>query len=128
MLKKKLIYLFPVLCAFLVVGVNKAQAQVVSGLKVKIPFEFHAGRTTLPAGNYTINVVGVESNLIEIRSDDDTHSAALVQTMDVNAESALKTAELVFDHTGEDYYLMKIFDQDGDSSGVEVIGAESVKK
>jgi hypothetical protein len=126
MLKKKLIYLLPVLCAILVVGGSKAQAQVTSGLKVKIPFEFHAGRTTLPAGNYTVTVVGIESNLIEIKSDDN-HSSALVQTIDADPGGASKSSELLFDHTGEDYYLTRIFDQYGDSS-VEVIDANYVKK
>ena len=126
MLKKKLIYLLPVLSAILVVGGSKAQAQITSGLKAKIPFQFHVGETTLPAGNYTINVVNRESNLIEIRNDDN-RSAALVQTMDADPESTSKPSELLFDHTGGDYYLTRIFDQDGDSS-VEVLDADFVKK
>ncbi|MGD0446283.1 MAG: hypothetical protein ABSA39_20300 [Edaphobacter sp.] len=124
MLKKKLIYLLPVLSAILIVGGSKAQAQITDGLKVKIPFEFHVGKTTLPAGNYTINVVNVESNLIQIRSDNG-HSV-LVQTMDAEP-SISKTFELLFDHTGEDYYLERIYGEYGDSS-VELIDAGYVKK
>jgi hypothetical protein len=127
MLKKKLIYLLPVLSAILVVGGSKAQAQVISGLKAKVPFEFHAGKTTLPAGNYTISVVGgLESNLIEIRGDDN-HIAALVQTMDVDSGTISKNSQLIFDHTGGNYYLAKIFDEDG-NSGVDVIDPDSTKK
>ncbi|MEI9979636.1 MAG: hypothetical protein WDN23_11680 [Edaphobacter sp.] len=112
MFKKKLIYLLPVLSAILVVGGSKAQAQVME-LKAKIPFEFHAGAATLPAGNYTINVLGgLESRLIEIRSDDN-HSAALLQTMDTDFSSVSKTPELLFNQTGGNYYLASIFDQDG---------------
>ncbi len=128
MLKKKLIYLLPVLSAILVVGGSKAQAQVVSGLKAKIPFEFHAGKTTLPAGNYTISVLGgLESNLIEIRSDDNNHSTALVQTMDNDFGTISKNSQLIFDHTGGNYYLARIFDEDG-NSGVDVADPDSTKK
>jgi len=127
MLKKKLIYLLPVLSAILVVGGSKAQAQVISGLKAKIPFEFHAGRTTLPAGNYTITVLeGLESNLIEIRNDDN-HSTALVQTMDNDFGSISKDSQLIFDHTGGNYYLARIFDEDG-NSGVDVVDPGTTKK
>ncbi len=119
MLKKKLFYLLPVLSAILVVGGSKAQAQVIGRLKAQIPSEFHAGGATLPAGNYTISVLGgIESHLIEIRSADN-HSTALVQTMAVDFDSVPKTSELLFNQTGGDYYLAKIFDQDG-SSGIEV--------
>lgn len=126
MLKKKLIYLLPLLCAILVVGGSKAQAQIIDGLKVKIPFEFHAGRATLPAGNYTIKVVGIESNLIQIESDDG-HSSALVQTIDAEPGNISQTSELLFDHTGENYYLERIFGHQGDSS-VEMIDTGYVKK
>lgn len=125
MLKKKLIYLLPVLSAILVVGGSKAQAQITEELKVKIPFEFHVGKTTLPPGDYTINVVNVDSNLIEIRNDDG-HSAILVQTMYAEP-SITKTSELLFDHAGEDYYLEKIFDRSGDSS-VELLDTGYAKK
>ncbi len=126
MLKKKLIYLLPVLGAILVVGGSKAHAQVPDGFKVKIPFEFHAGKTTLPAGNYTIHVVGVGANLLEIKNDDG-HSVAFVQTMDAAPVSASKTYELLFDHTGQDYYLDTIDGEYGNSS-VELIDVGYVKK
>lgn len=125
---KKLIYLFPVLSAILVVGGSKAEAQVIGELKATIPFEFHAGRTTLPAGNYTINVLrGPGSDLVEIRGDNKYHATALLQTVDDDSVSLSKTSQLVFDHTGGDYYLARIFDQDG-NSGVEVIDPDYTKK
>jgi hypothetical protein len=127
MMMKKLIYLFPVLSAILVVGGNKAHAQVTGELKATIPFEFHAAGSILPAGNYTINVLrGPGSNLIEIRGDNN-HATALLQTMDDDSVSLSKTSQLIFDHTGGDYYLAKIFDQDG-NSGVEVIDPDYAKK
>ena len=127
MFKKKLIYLFPVLSAILVVGVSKAQAQVIGELKARIPFEFHAGGATLPAGDYTIEVLpNSEFNLMEIRSDD-SHSSALLQTIGVQSKGLPQNAELLFDHADGEYYLARIFDED-DKSGVAVMDAEYAKK
>jgi hypothetical protein len=126
-MKKKLIYLFPALIAILVAGVSKAQAQINDELKATIPFEFHAGGATLPPGNYTVEEVqDSQFNLIEIKSDD-SRSVALLQTIGVQPRSLLKNSELLFDHTGGDYYLARIFDED-DDSGVAVMDAEYAKK
>jgi hypothetical protein len=126
-MKKKLIYLFPVLSAILVVGVIKAQAQVIGEIKARIPFEFHAGGATLPAGDYTIEVLpNSEFNLMEIRSADN-HSSALIQAIGVQSRSLPQNSELLFDHTGGDYYLARIFDEN-DKSGVAVMNAEYAKK
>src|SRR5258708_6848890 len=104
MLKKKLIYLFPVLGAILAIGGNKAQAQIVGEVRANIPFEFHAGNGMLPAGNYTLHVLnGADDSLIEIRNDD-TRAAALLETRNARSKSLPQTAELLFDHTGNEYY------------------------
>ena len=47
--------------------------------------------------------------------------------MDDDSVSLSKTSQLIFDHTSGDYYLAKIFDQDG-NSGVEVIDPDYAKK
>lgn len=111
-MKRKLIYLSLFLGAISIVGGSKAQAQVLGELKASIPFEFHAGGATLPAGTYTIRVVdSLEDNLLEIRGDDN-HRAALIDTRDAHSPVLPKTSELVFNHTGSDYYLTSIFDQE----------------
>jgi hypothetical protein len=111
-MKLKLIYLSLFLGAISIVGGSKAQAQVLGELKANIPFEFHAGGATLPAGTYTIRVVdSLEDNLLEIRGDDN-HRAALIDTRDARSRTLPKTSELVFNHTGSDYYLTRIFDQE----------------
>jgi hypothetical protein len=115
----KLIYLSLFLGAiFSIGGGNKAQAQVIGDLKATIPFDFHAGGANLPAGTYTIHVLdGAQDNTLEIRGVDN-HTAALLETRDAQSRILPKTSELVFNHTGSDYYLARIFDQenkDGDA-------------
>jgi hypothetical protein len=126
MLRKKLIYLLPLLSAILVVGGSKAQAQVIGELKAKIPFEFHAGGATLPAGNYTIDVLGgPESNLLEIRNDNNRSAAALIQTIAIDTMSLSNNAGLIFDRADGDYYLEKIFNQD---ESADVFDSDYAKK
>jgi hypothetical protein len=124
---KKLIYLFPVLIAILFVGGSKAQAEVIGELKASIPFEFHAGGTTLPAGSYTITVLeGSDNSALEIMSADRHHSA-LLETIDVHAKGLPKSTELLFNHTDGNYYLARIFNQE-DKDGVAVLDSGYSKK
>lgn len=91
-----------VLAGVLVVG---AQAQTSSARKViaNIPFTFNAGKTTLPAGKYTITVVNPSSDrkILQIRSLDG-RSSAMVLTTDSNATVSDK-AKLVFERYGDRY-------------------------
>ena len=91
-----------VLAGILVVG---AQAQTSSARKViaNIPFTFNAGKTTLPAGKYTITVVNPSSDrkILQIRSLDG-RSSAMVLTTDSNATVSDK-AKLVFERNGDRY-------------------------
>ena len=91
-----------VLAGILVVG---AQAQTSSARKViaHIPFTFNAGKTTLPAGKYTVTVVNPSSDrkILQIRSLDG-RSNAMVLTTDSNANVSDK-AKLVFERYGDRY-------------------------
>jgi hypothetical protein len=124
----KLIYLSLFLGAiFSIGGGSKAQAQIIGELKASIPFDFHAGGATLPAGKYTIHVLeSPQENMLEIRSDDN-HSSALIETRDAQSHILPKTSELLFNHTGNDYYLSRIFDQE-DRDGAAVLDSGYSKK
>jgi len=84
-----------------------AQAQTSSAQKViaNIPFTFNAGKTTLPAGKYTITVVNPASDrkILQIRSLDG-RSSAMVLTMDSSVKAS-DTAKLMFDRYGDRYFF-----------------------
>src|SRR5215470_1388794 len=90
------------LVGVLVVG---AHAQTSSAQKViaSIPFTFNVGKTTLPAGKYTITVLNPTSDrkILQIRSLDG-HASAMIQTM-TNIVSVSEKAKLVFDRYGDRY-------------------------
>ena len=92
------------LVGILVVG---AQAQTSGAQKViaNVPFTFNVGKTTLPAGRYTITVLNPASDrkILQIRSMNGD-SSAMVQTTTNNA-NASDNAKLVFERDGDRYFF-----------------------
>ena len=94
------------LAGVLVVG---AQAQSSSTQRViaTIPFAFSVGKTTLPAGRYTITVLNSSSDLkiLQVRSMDGRSSAIMLTTS--VPVSATEHAKLVFERYGDQYFFGK---------------------
>ena len=82
-----------------------AQAQTNSSQRViaSIPFAFNVGKTTLPAGKYTITVLNPTSDrkTLQIRSLNGRASAILLTT--TSSGHANDTAKLVFERYGDQY-------------------------
>ena len=82
-----------------------AQAQTNSSQRViaSIPFAFNVGKTTLPAGKYTITVLNPTSDrkTLHIRSLNGRASAILLTT--TSSGHANDTAKLVFERYGDQY-------------------------
>lgn len=84
-----------------VLAVN-AQAQT-QRVVASIPFAFSAGKTTLPAGRYTITVLNPASDrkVLQIRSLNG-RSSAVVLTRGIIGNSS-ENAKLVFERHGDQY-------------------------
>src|ERR1700680_4876504 len=55
---------------------SSAHAQIIDTLEVNIPFQFHAGNTKLPPGNYSIHMLeNSDLKFMEITSTDGSTSA-----------------------------------------------------
>jgi hypothetical protein len=82
--------------------VTNAQAQT-QRLVASIPFAFSVGKTTLPAGRYTITVINPTSDrkILQIRSMNG-RSSAVVLTTGVNGNVS-DDAKLVFERDGDRY-------------------------
>jgi len=85
----------------------RAQAQTSSVQRViaNIPFAFSVGKTTLPAGRYTITVLNPTSDrkTLQIRSVNGRASAILLTT--TSDGNLSDTAKLVFERYGDQYYF-----------------------
>jgi hypothetical protein len=114
-----LLSLFIALAFALTIFPSNAHAQIIGDLEVNIPFQFHAGNTKLPAGEYRIHVLDdSDLTVMEITSADGSTSA-LFQVQNTDANSTPTKSELIFNKYGNRYFLAKLFDE-GNPSGSEV--------
>ena len=84
-------------------GVLVINAHAQTKLIASIPFAFSAGKTTLPAGKYTITVLNPASDrkILQIRSLNG-RSSAVILTMGIIG-NASENAKLVFERYGDRY-------------------------
>jgi hypothetical protein len=94
-----------------------AYAQTVN-LKIEIPFSFTANGTKMPAGQYTIQGLGISGEALAIRNSE---QKAQTLVMGHRCES-LKTSEqskLVFHRYGDRYFLAQVWTA-GNNAGREL--------
>jgi hypothetical protein len=87
--------------------VTNAQAQSGSSQRIvaNIPFTFNVGKTSLPAGKYTITVLNPTSDrqILQIRSTNG-RSSAMILTSSVIGDVS-ENSKLVFERDGDRYYF-----------------------
>jgi hypothetical protein len=92
---------------FMAVVTITAEAQVFGSKEVsaRIPFAFNVGKTTLPAGEYTVTVLNPSSDrrVLQIRSKD-RRLSALVHINDTSSKNT-DAAKLVFHRYGDAYFF-----------------------
>ena len=86
-----------------------AHAQTSGAQRViaRIPFAFNVGKTTLPAGKYTITVLNPTSDrkALQIRSLNGRASATVLTT--TSNGHASDNAKLVFERYGDEYFFLQ---------------------
>ena len=103
-----------------------AQAQTASAQKViaSIPFSFNVGRTTLPAGKYTITVLNPTSDrkILQIRNANGRVSAMVHTTGVLGA--APDDAKLMFHRYGDRYFFAAA-QMAGDSTSLAAVKSDA---
>ncbi|HMD39924.1 MAG TPA: hypothetical protein VKH15_11620 [Candidatus Acidoferrum sp.] len=90
-------------------------AHAQDALVVNIPFEFIAGNTTMPAGEYSVKVSGPQGTLLIINRT--SASASVLMTTNPAAASEPQAAsKLVFNQYGNRYFLSQIW-REGNANG-----------
>ena len=106
-----------------------AQAQTSGPQRViaSIPFSFSAGKTTLPAGRYTITVLNPASDrkILQIRSLNGRASAIVMTT--AGSINASDNAKLVFERYGDRYFFAQA-QMGGDSTSLTAVRTKSAEK
>lgn len=93
-----------------------ARAQVPSSPQFNIPFEFTAGRSTLPAGLYRVWPVSQSAVAVQNIA---SNKAAAVITNSTQSKAINQAPALVFRRYGDQYFLAKIL-ASGSNTGREV--------
>jgi hypothetical protein len=98
----------------------KTQAQIIGNIAADVPFQFHVGNTTLPAGRYVIHQLeGSDLTMMQISSADGKMSA-LFNVESAEAKTTPEKSELIFNKYGDQYFLSELFDE-GNVDGNKLI-------
>jgi hypothetical protein len=76
-----------------------------------VPYQFHAGNTVLPAGDYRVSIdAGIRPNLITLDATDLSGALALLAQPAVISDGAAveATVALVFHKYGDEYFLRQV--------------------
>ena len=92
-------------------------AEMSQKLIVQVPFGFHVGNSTLPAGEYTV-ATDAGSHLVRLRSAD-WKSAVMILTNAVQTFPAPGEGKLIFTRYGDEYFLSSIW-KAGEDTGNEL--------
>ena len=105
----------------------KAQAQIVGNVQADVPFQFHVGSKTFPAGRYTIHQLeGSNLTAMEISTADGKQSA-LFNVESAQASTTPDKTELIFNKYGDTYFLSELFDE-GEVDGSRLVPSRDEKK
>ena len=98
---KRFLNIFLITIAF--AGVLAINAHAQTKVIANIPFAFNVGKTTLPAGRYTITVLNPSSDrkILQIRSMNG-RSSVVIMTTGITGHAS-DNAKLVFEHYGDRY-------------------------
>jgi hypothetical protein len=106
---------------------SRTQAQIIGNLAAEIPFQFHVGNTTLPAGKYIVHQLeGSDLTMMEITSADGKQSA-LFNVEPAEAKSTPEKSELIFNKYGDRYFLSEMFDE-GNADGSKLFESRDEKQ
>ncbi len=83
-------------------------AEAQQSLAVNIPFDFVAGNTQLPAGEYTVKVSAHTHSLILVSRKDSTASA-FINTNAAVSSMPQSESKLIFNRYGNRYFLSQVW-------------------
>ncbi|HVN83185.1 MAG TPA: hypothetical protein VMW38_29645 [Terriglobia bacterium] len=107
-MKKQVIQATLAVAVSIMLVVAVGSAQTPSRGSADIPFNFHVGNATLPAGPYQVNSGYPTTDSLSIRSKDGS-KGAIVMTSAVAPMKADGTSKLVFNQYGSEYFLSEVW-------------------
>ena len=107
-MKKHLLHIAATLSLCLMLGVA-AKAQVTRQMTVTVPFAFNIGKTSLPAGTYTVYGTGTRSGDGFLLRDAKGQVKAVFNGQQVQSEELRSASRLEFRRYGDKYFLGRVW-------------------
>jgi len=101
-------------------------AQAQEPMIVNIPFDFVAGNTQMPAGEYSVKTTGPTNTLLVI-SRDDAAASAFINTNPAVASEPKTESKLIFNRYGDRYFLSQVWTA-GNASGRQLLKSDREKE
>ena len=109
-MKKNLIILMATAIVLAAASVASVHAQDGHTVSVNIPFDFTAGKTNLPAGEYYVRRIIERAQVgIEIRGKEKSKSVLLLAPQTVRGTNIQNESKLVFNRYGDQYFLAQLW-------------------
>ncbi len=89
-------------------------AQAQQRITVNIPFDFVAGNTALPAGEYSVNVLGQQKSFLRVENKQ-AAAALLISTNAIISNVPQSATKLVFNRYGDRYFLAQVWTEGAQS-------------
>jgi hypothetical protein len=105
--------------SFVLLSGIPAIAQIETRVTFQAPFAFFAGNAKMPAGDYTITVPDMNSDLLLIESADRSHSA-FVDYVPVDSSAPASSSAVTFNQYGTANFLNTI-SVEGQESGMQLV-------
>jgi hypothetical protein len=109
-MKRKFAFFLVMVLSLPILATQMAHAQSDETIRADIPFDFYAGEQPMPAGTYSFRFDLGSSN---VQMNGDARHAMFLLANDID-ENKASTPSLVFDHSGDHYFLKTIATFDGD--------------
>jgi len=100
-------------------GCLALQAQTIN-VTATIPFEFQAGRYTMPAGEYSI---AHSNGVLRLRCDSAANKSVMLIAMPASSEPAGTPSKLIFNRYGNQHFLARVW-RNGNSNTIAVLPAK----
>jgi hypothetical protein len=106
-----------IVAGLILASAGAANAQLVGRMKFTTSFPFMVGKTTMPAGAYTVTPMENDHQLMEISNG---HTSVLLPTEKDSPKDPPRKDEVIFVKRGDTYELREIWDASS-SVGAEAI-------
>ena len=99
---------FLIAIVLLLAGAVSASAQLSTGVKMKTSFSFTVGKTTLPAGDYTIRRLGSRESNYSLILQGEGRQIVFTTVGASSKERFVSRTEIIFENIDGQYFLSEV--------------------